>query len=354
MLEASPRRWLGRSLAGPATLLPRVASSLVVLATACQAAISGPGDGQGASSSVAGSSTTSTAGSGSGSNPVDVDDLLGVDPQQLPDGVPANARVARLSYDEYDRSLKELLYLPVGESVNFPAEQSSLGPYVGYAELRVGERLLAELERSATSLAERVVGSAEAFAAVVGCQPSAAGCRDQFIDDFGTRAFRRPLSDSEQARYRAIFARGAELVASGDAFRDGVQLTLQAMLQSPKLLYRIEAGDGTSDAAGVRLTGFEVATRLSFMLGGTTPDAELLAAARDGALATAQGIATQARRLVAAPGFDERALSFHERWLQLDELDSLAKDATTFPSFSPDLVNSIRREAQRFLSAVTL
>jgi hypothetical protein len=286
--------------------------------------------------------------------PVDVDDVTGVDPQQLPDGVPANSRVLRLSYEEYDRTLKDLLHLPVTETLNFPAEQSSLGAYVGYADLRVSERLSTELERSATSLAERVVGSADAYSAVVGCAPSAAGCRDQFIDGFGLRAFRRPLSASEQTRYRAIFDRGAELIKSGDAFRDGVQLTLQAMLQSPKLLYRIEAGDGTSDALGARLSPFEVATRLSYMLAGTTPDAALLAAARDGTLATADGIASQARRLVAAPEFEARALSFHERWMQLDELNSLTKDVTAFPSFSPDLVSSMRNEAVRFVKAVTL
>jgi hypothetical protein len=355
MLEASPRRHMRRSLvASRATLLQGLASCLLVVTAGCQGHLTGVDEAPGPSNSAAGSSTTGAGGTTATFNPLDVADLVGVDPQQLPDGVPTNARVLRLSYDEYDRALKELLHLPVAESVNFPAEQSSLGAYVGYAELRVSERLVAELEHSATALAERVVSSAESYAAVVGCAPSAAGCREQFIDSFGMRAFRRPLSSTERARYTAIFGRGGELIASGDAFRDGVQLTLQAMLQSPKLLYRIETGDGTSDAAGVRLSGFEIATRLSFMLGGTTPDAELLAAARDGALATPEGIATQARRLALAPGFDERALSFHERWMQLDELDSLTKDATTFPSFSPELVKSMRSEAERFVKAVTL
>lgn len=337
-------------------LLPGLAC-LVAFAWGCQGQISGAPDGAGASNAAAGSSPTGAAGSagtGSTPKPVDVVDVVNGDPQQLPDGIPAGARVLRLSYEEYDRAMKELLHLPVEESLNFPAEQSSLGPYVGYAGLRVGERLITELERSATSLAGRVVGTPDAYAAVVGCEPTAAGCRDQFIDGFGLRAFRRPLSTTERARYQAIFARGPELVASGDAFKDGVQLTLQAMLQSPKLLYRIEVGDGTSDALGVRLSGYELATRLSFMLAGTTPDATLLAAARDGALATPDGIATQARRLVAAAGFEERALSFHERWMQLDELATLTKDATTFPTFSPELVGSMRGEAERFLKAVTL
>jgi hypothetical protein len=335
-----------------ATLLSSLASCLVAFAWGCQGEVGGrASDASGANGSFAGSGT---GGANMTTGPIDIDSVTGVDPQQLPDGVAAGSRVLRLSYAEYDRALRDLLLLPVAETTNFPAEQSSLGSYVGYADLRVNERLSIELERSATSLAERVVASPEAYSAVMGCAPSAAGCRDQFIDRFGLRAFRRPLSGSEQTRYRAIFDRGAELVKSGDAFRDGVQLTLQAMLQSPKLLYRIEAGDGTSDALGTRLTAFEIATRLSFMLAGTTPDAQLLAAAQDGSLATADGIATQARRLVAAPDFEERALSFHERWMQLDELSTLTKDTTAFPSFSPDLVSSMRDEAERFVKAVTL
>jgi len=333
---------------------------LAAFAWGCQSQPGDARDGAGASSSIAGSAAgmagapSSTGGTSSTSGPVQVGDVIGVDPQQLPDGVAANARVLRLSYEEYDRVLKDLLHLPVDATPNFPAEQPSLGPYVGYADLRVNERLFAELEHSATSLAEQVVSTPTAYAAVVGCEPTATGCRDQFLDSFGLRAFRRPLSGPEHSRYASIFDRGAQLVASGDAFRDGVQLTLQAMLQSPKLLYRVETGDGTTDAAGARLSSFELATRLSFMLAGTTPDADLLAAAQAGTLSSADGIAVQARRLVASPDFERRALSFHERWMQLDELNSLAKDPVTFPAFTPDLVGSMRSEAERFLRTVTL
>ncbi len=337
-----------------ALLLASFTSSVSLLAAGCQGELGAPEAGS-AGGPSAGSSAVAGAGSGSSTaTPVDVGDVIGVDPEQLPDGVPAGDRALRLSYEEYDRVLTDLLHLPVTESSNFPAEQAGLGPYVGYAGLRVNERLYTELERSASSLAERVVESPAAYAAVVGCEPSAAGCRDRFIDGFGLKALRRPLSEAEQARYRAIFDRGAELIASGDTFRDGVQVTLQAMLQSPKLLYRLEVGDGSSDGLGARLSGFELASRLSFMLAGTTPDAELLAAARDGELATAEGIASQARRLVDGAAFGERVLTFHERWMQLDELASLAKDSLAFPSFTPALVDSMRRETQRFVRAVTL
>src|SRR5690349_12028933 len=79
----------------------------VVLTLGCQGQSVGAGPNLGGSSSATGSPTTSVGGSGATSTPVDVNDLVGVDPQQLPDGVPKNARVLRLSYDEYDRALTE-------------------------------------------------------------------------------------------------------------------------------------------------------------------------------------------------------------------------------------------------------
>lgn len=330
-----------------------VAALALASCLACTAQISGPetdGAPGGGSSAVGppGAGTT-----GVGTTPVDISDVLGVDPTTLPDAVPASSRVLRLSHAEYDRTLSDLLHLPVDEARNFPEEQPDLGPYEGGAGRAVNERLLNELTRSAESLAEQVVATPASYAAVVGCESSAPTCRDQFIANFGRRALRQPLSANEKARYTQLFDRGAELLASGDGFRDGVQLVVEALLQSPKLLYRLEVGEGL-DAAGKKLTAHEVARRLSYMLWGTMPDEPLFEAAASGALLTGEGVTAQAERLVNDPRFGERVLEFHERWMQLGELEALTKDTQTFPAFSPELVTSMRAETQRFISNVTL
>src|SRR6188768_3108662 len=121
MLEASAHRPRRALAAHRATLALGFASCFVALASGCTGEISGAG---------ANSAGSPTANAGAGTptpSPVNVGDLVGVDPQQLSDGVPPTGRVLRLSYDEYDRALKDLLHLPVDESANFPAEQSSLG-----------------------------------------------------------------------------------------------------------------------------------------------------------------------------------------------------------------------------------
>jgi hypothetical protein len=322
----------------------------------CTAKISGE-DAEGVSATAG---TSGVAGSSGAGDPVpgneggvDITDLLGVDPNTLPDAVPASSRALRLGYSEYDRTLSDLLQLPVDESRNFPEEQPNLGPYEGRGERAVNERLLNELTRSAQSLALQVVSTPAAYTAVVGCEPASSGCRDQFIANFGLRALRQPLSAAEKTRYTQLFDRGAELVASGDSFRDGVQLVVEALLQSPKFLYRLEVGEGAG-TAGKKLTAYEVARRLSYMFLGSMPDAQLFEAAASGALLTPEGVAAQAQRLAKDPRFGERVLEFHERWMQLGELNTLTKDQQVFPLFTPELVSSMRAETRRFVTDVTL
>ena len=304
-----------------------------------------------------GGPTTGGAGSGAGGQPTapppSVDEF-DVDPSTAADGVSVASRVLRLGYSDYDRTVSDLLHLSVKASTDFPAEQPNLGPYEDSGARLVSEPLHNEFARSAETLAAQLVANATAFNQVVGCTTANAECRNAFIDRFGQQAYRRPLTESEKTRYRALFDRGPELLKSGDALKDGVQLVVEAMLQSPKFVYRVEAGKGMSDAQGVLLTDYEVASRLSYLFWGTLPDEELLQAAAGGKLSNAAGIAEQARRLAASPRVAERVIDFHERWLQLDGLSGVSKDATKFPLFSPDLVTSMAEETRRFVEEVTL
>src|SRR5688500_12154971 len=309
----------------------------------------------GSVSSGAGGPTSGGAGSGAAGQPtVPGVDEFDVDPSTAADGVPVSSRVLRLGYSDYDRTVSDLLQLSVKTSMNFPAEQPNLGPYEDLGARRVSEPLQNEFALSAETLAGQLVANATAFNQVVGCTTANTECRDSFIDKFGQRAYRRPLTESEKTRYRALFDRGPELVQSGDALKDGARLVVEAMLQSPKFLYRVEAGKGVSDTQGVLLTDHEVATRLSYLFWGTLPDDELLQAAASGKLSNAAGIAEQARRLAASPRVVQRVIDFHERWLQLDGLRGVSKDQTKFPLFSPDLVTSMAEETRRFVEEVTL
>ena len=277
------------------------------------------------------------------------------DPASVPDGVALTNRFRRLTLDEYDRTVSDLLGFEPGPlSGNFPEELPTLAGYFARGDLRVTDRLIVELQNAAGRLAEQAVARPDAFAALAPCAAQGAACRDPFLTSFGLRAYRRPLSADELARYQALFDGAGAALGSGDAFRDGVQLSIEAMLQSPHFLYHVERGSGERDELGVRITGYEAASRLSYMLWGSMPDASLLAAAESGELATPEGIAAHARRLVDDPRLGVRVGDYHARWLQLAALADSSKDPALFPEYSPELVSSMRAETERFVQEVTL
>jgi len=114
----------------------------------------------------------------------------------------------------------------------------------------------------ADSLADRAVG--ESYAALVPCQSQDMACAKTFVDTFGLRAFRRPLTTEETARYLTLFDPG---VTGGD-FKVGVSLVIRAMLVSPYFLMRSEMGMETGPGR-FTLTPFEVASALSYTYWGT-------------------------------------------------------------------------------------
>lgn len=285
---------------------------------------------------------------------VDIEDIEDANPETLSDGVAVQSRVPRLNYSEYDKSVSDLLLTQVTPSELFPAEQPNLGSYDDGGARGVNERLLQEIVLAAERLALEAVADPVRYAAIVDCQPAEATCRDSFIQSFGRRAYRRPLTEGETTRFTALFEQGADLIASGDAFRDGVELVLEAVLQSAKFLYRVEQGDGEHDEAGTLLTDFEIATRLSYLFWGTGPDETLLDVATAGGLSTPAGIAEQGTRLANDPRVRDRVIDFHDRWFQMEGLSAAAKDSTMFPQFSPDVAQSMQAEMHAIVEEITL
>lgn len=270
------------------------------------------------------------------------------------DGVPVVSRARRIALSDFDRVLSDLLQTEVRVMDSFPEEIATLHGYYEDERLVVTDRLRAELARTAEVLSQRLRDDPEAMARLVGCSPSENACRDSFLDGFISRAYRRPILESERARYIELFDSAADLIDSGDAFADGVQLVVEAVLQSPKFLYRIEQGSGVGDSLGDLLTDHEVASRLSFMILGTIPDPELHAAANEGRLRTPEQIEEHALRLLSDPRLSDRVRDFHDRYLQLDGLTSTSKDPGLFPPFGEAFVRSMRAEAHRFVEEVTL
>ncbi len=171
-----------------------------------------------------------------------------------------------------------------------------------------------------------------------------------FVERFGRRAWRRPLSADEQASWAAV---GADAAAAYGDFYRGAAFVLAGLLQSPNFLYQIEIGEADPTNPGrLTLSGYELATRLAFFLTGSTPSEQLLAAAERGELQSQEGVRFWAAQLVNDPGSRDAVSHFFDELLQLRDLPQVSKDPVAFPSFTPALAAAMRDETQHLLDSL--
>ena len=270
--------------------------------------------------------------------------------------VPGQApRLVRLSHRQYDNTARDLLLLPpdAQPSSEFLSDPPVKGFDNNAAALVVKDRLGRDYRRAAESLAQQVTAP-DKLATLLPCQPEGDGsaCATQFIQQFGRKAFRRALTGSELASYNGFYAQGAGLYDAGSGFEQGLRFVIEAILQSPHFLYRIELSDTIESGVKIALNSHEVATRLSFMLWNSGPDEVLLSAADNGELTTPEGIELQARRLLADPRAEDPVRDFHGQWLELRKLSNLQKNTDVFPNYKPEMAPAMAEETQRFIRQV--
>ncbi|TPV96854.1 MAG: DUF1592 domain-containing protein [Myxococcales bacterium FL481] len=153
------------------------------------------------------------------------------------------------------------------------------------------------------------------------------GCGHATLRQFAPRAFRRPLAAEEEAW---LLERFDAWLAAHD-FRTAIQLAVQTVLLSPDFLYLVEVGDTARARDGrVPLTGWELASRLSFLLWNSMPDAELFAAAAQGRLDTRADVRREARRLMQDPRAEAAIVEFHRQWLAFDEIERITVDPDVY------------------------
>jgi Protein of unknown function (DUF1592)/Protein of unknown function (DUF1588)/Protein of unknown function (DUF1595)/Protein of unknown function (DUF1587)/Protein of unknown function (DUF1585) len=266
----------------------------------------------------------------------------------------ATTRLFRLTHAQYENSVRAVTGLEVQASVDFPADQNQAGFDRGM-DLQVGDALGKAYRATAETIAAKVISTSAAYKKVVACDPAAGdACARTFVADFGRRVYRRPLTEGEKTAYSSLFTQGATLVdGTGTPFQNGVQTVVQAFLQSPHFLYRTELSTTLSGGL-VTLSGFEIASRLSFLLQNGPPDDALLAAAQSGQLSTTEGTANQARRLVATEAARNTVRDFHHQWLIMDAFaNKLTKDPTRYPTVTPDLAPVLVAETEQFVNSVT-
>jgi len=261
------------------------------------------------------------------------------DPPPPPLSVLPSRRLTRV---QFDNVVADLLGDTTQPSLGLPADSEAYG----YASNGEGDQVsLLAAEQYETVAAEVAARAVLNPYVLLGCDQASIGCIDGFIERFGSRAFRRPLSTTEAERLAELY--GTALLTHGAD--KALELLVQAVLLSPKFLYRIEV----TDADG-RVDDWTMASRLSFLLWNTMPDHALLDAAADGTLSTAEGVRAHAERMLDDRRAEPMVLDFHRQWLLLDWLFTAAKDPAVFPTFDEDLQHRLAEETEAFIADAVL
>ena len=249
----------------------------------------------------------------------------------------------RLTHSQYNNTVRDLLGDESNPADQFPPEDFVNG-YKGQFQSQDIGPLLADAYSAAAEKLARSAFRGGDQQGLVPCRPAAAAdadCAARFVRSFGLRAFRRPLLADEQGRYAALLAAEA---SRGGSFNAGAQAVVEAMLQSPSFLFRVE------DGVEPRWAAYEAASRLSYFLWDSMPDAALFRDAETGALNTPSGFEQAARRMLASPNAHRAVDEFVAEWLRFDRLLNTVKDRRTFPQYTPELGLAMTEETRRFVS----
>jgi hypothetical protein len=172
-------------------------------------------------------------------------------------------------------------------------------------------------------------------------------CARTILSRLGERAYRRPLSEANVADLMAFYDEGAR----EGGFEAGVRMGLEAILSSPRFVFRLEAAPpGARAGEAYRLSDLDLASRLSYFLWAAPPDDQLLAVARRNELSDGEVLDREVRRMLADPRADALGPRFAGQWLRLQDLEKIHPDVRSYPDFDDQLKGAMRQETERFFN----
>ena len=259
---------------------------------------------------------------------------------------PAFMPTLRITSEQYDHMIRDIFDGQIAPSTRFPPTSEREG-YSAHPDANIVSLLAAEeVMQAAEDVALQV---AENLPQLLPCASSGnAACAETFINQYGERAFRRPLTLEEIGDFMDLY----DEVSANNPFDASIAIVASAMLQAPQFLYVLELGRATATSGIIALDDYEIAQRLALLLIDSVPDDALLAAASRGDLTDPVQLESQARRLLA----DERAIpaltKFFGEWLEVEPVNPINKDRAIFAALDDDLAEAMNREFGEFIAMV--
>jgi hypothetical protein len=265
-------------------------------------------------------------------------------------GNPGSVGIHRLNAFEYDNTINALLGLSqnVAEKTFVPDETGANGFDNEAATLTMTDAEFQQYFNAADMLVEQVFADATLTKNIVTCTPTGAtdaACLETVINGFGLRAYRRPLTTDEVARFKTL---AANAVTNGQDFNGQVKQIVKMMLSSIPFLYRVEIDATLASTVVHRLSAYELASRLSYLAWSSAPDATLLTQAQSGALTTDATLQQELARLLQDPRAAGFTSSFAGQWLGMRAFAAHQIEPTAFPRWNETLRQAMIQEAQLY------
>jgi hypothetical protein len=261
-----------------------------------------------------------------------------------------------LSRAQYVNSLQDLfgaitpnLDDALGADASYQVTDGQVAQF-GLIQANIDLTTITNYQGAAELVAAAVVASPTTLATLVPCSAGAAQrtCAQSFVQSFGALAYRAPLADAADiARHMALYDAGATV-----SHAHGIELVLRGMLQSARFLYRVEIGTGSAAPNALRLSPYEIAARLSYVLWNTVPDATLRQAATAGSLTTQAQVTAQLSRMLQDPRGQALLPGFLANMIELSGLPSAVKDPSIYPGWNGTLATSMQGQARAFFDDV--
>lgn len=286
-------------------------------------------------------SNTSTGGSGStaGSSP------SGGTATQT---APGFKSIHRLNNSEYNATVADVLKTKL-QPANGAWRVYELNGFDNVADVQIVD--VDQYQRffdAAGTLADDVFTNADFRSAYLTCATSDDACVNGLIGNLGLHLFRRPLAASEVANYKAVYAAAQ---GQGQNHESSLKHVLRALLSSSEFLYRMEFDPNPASGERHPLSGYELATRLSYFLWSSAPDDSMLAAAADSSITSDAVIKATVDRLLKdgtkAPRFVE---NFYGQWLGARRVADHAVAPDVYKSWNPELAGSLAQEMYAYFA----
>jgi hypothetical protein len=289
----------------------------------------GSGSGSTTSSAGTGASVSAAAGTGGGAPAID----------------PGSMLIHRLNTAEYNNTVGDVLGTTLRPGSDLWAAEETAG-YDNIAAVQGVDQKQYKLYYDAAGVvAKDVFSNPTLKARIVTCSTDDAACVKGVIAATGLRLFRRPLSDDELGTYQKVYS---SLRAGSLSADDSLQQVLVALLASAEFLFRMEFDPTPDSSTPHPLSGYELATRLSYFLWQSAPDEALLQAAQSGELLNDTKLSSETTRLTTDPKSARFSRSFVGQWLGIRNVVSHHVDEKAFPNWVPELGMAMAEEVYSF------